>query len=232
MPQIIVLELRVQLDRYSNRWVSENFMNRKIIFFLAGILLLILAGVIFLLLMPLPGVPVQQQKKESLNSINLPTPEPANPTTTPSSTPLRTPSQPLADWEQKLDTILTAPGDTSTAARALLVAILGLPAEAQEQFIAHALNLCEDADFSRAEEIYLRLGTPPSVSEAIFNDALNRPDEVKLPLMAKTMAHPNHPMAGESRGILELYLDLEPEASPPGSWDIAVREYLQKQRGP
>jgi hypothetical protein len=101
--------------------------------------------------------------------------------------------------------------------------------EAQEQYIAHALNLCEDSDFSRAEEIYLRPGTPASVSEAIFNDSLNRPDEVKLPLMAKTMANPSHPMAGESRGILELYLDLEPGASPPGSWDIAVREYLRNQ---
>jgi hypothetical protein len=138
-------------------------------------------------------------------------------------------ASPLVPWESNLNDILTAPGDNATTARKLLEGIPGLPAEAQEQYIAHALNLCEDADFSRVEEIYLRQNTPPSVVEAIFNDALNRPDEVKLPLMAKTMALPNHPMAGEACGILELYLELEPGTTPPGSWEIAVREYLSKQ---
>jgi hypothetical protein len=135
----------------------------------------------------------------------------------------------LAAWEERLGEILAAPGDTATAARTLLAAIPGLPVEAQEQYISHALNLCEDTDFSKAEEIYLRQNTPPSVAESIFNDALNRPDEVKLALMAKTMGIPNHQMAGESRQILELYLELEPGASPSGSWEIAVREYLAKQ---
>jgi len=204
-------------------------MNRKIIFFLVGVLLLAISAVVFLLLMPLPKAPVPPPKKESLEKKPFSTPAPISSTVAPS--PLKAPAttQPLTDWEQKLDTILTAPGDTSTSARSLLAAIPSLPVEAQEQYIAHALNLCEDSDFSRAEEIYLRPGTPASVSEAIFNDSLNRPDEVKLPLMAKTMANPSHPMAGESRGILELYLDLEPGASPPGSWDIAVREYLRNQ---
>ena len=135
----------------------------------------------------------------------------------------------LATWEGNLNDILTAPGDNATTARKLLEGIPGLPAEAQEQYIAHALNLSEDADFSRVEEIYLRQNTAPSVVEAIFNDALNRPDEVKLPLMARTMAFPNHPMAGEARGVLELYLELEPGTTPLGSWEIAVREYLSKQ---
>lgn len=151
------------------------------------------------------------------------------------STPAPSPRltlEPLPGLEQQLDSILTAPGDTSSASRALLAAISGLPTKAQEQFIAHALNLCEDADYSRVEEIYLRSNTPQSVSESIFNDALDRPDELKLPLMAKTMMYPNHPMASEARGILELYLDLEPGAEPLGSWDIAVREYLKKEHEP
>ena len=142
-----------------------------------------------------------------------------------------TPS-PLTDWEQQLDSILTGHGDTSSSVRALLAAIPGLPAEAQEQYIAHALNLCEDSDFSRVEEVYFRYDTPKIVSESIFDDALNRPDEVKLLLMAKTMSYPNHPMVGEARGVLELYLDLEPGAAPLGSWDSAVREYLKKLQGP
>ena len=208
-------------------------MQKKILIAMAILLVLASASLAFLLLWPVPEPP---KPKATQPASAASTPEPSAAKAfiseyTPAPFPKITPS-PLADWEQQLDSILTAPGDTSSAARALLAAIPSLPAEAQEQYIAHALNLCQDADFSRAEEIYLRPNTPPLVSESIFNDSLNRPDEVKLPLMAKTMAYPAHPMAGEAREILELYLDLEPGAAPPGSWDIAVREYLKKQQEP
>jgi hypothetical protein len=210
-------------------------MNRRILISLSILLLLALASVAVLVLWPMPEAP----EKEPDRPVSTPSREaapaapqpPESPSAPPAPTPLATPP-PLTDWEQRLDTILTAPGDTSTASRALLAAMPGLPAEAQEQYIAHALNLCEDADFPRAEEIYLNSATPPSVAEAIFNDSLNRPDEVKLPLMAKTMNSPSHPMREEAQGILELYLELETGAAPPGSWDIAVREYLKNQQEP
>jgi hypothetical protein len=202
-------------------------MNRKLLIWAFCLVLLSAGLLVGLLWWPIP------------NSVAPPSPQRPATTPKPISTPFQNlevkprpmpePVSSLAPWETNLNDILTAPGDNSTAARKLLEAIPRLPVEAQEQYIAHALNLCEDADFSKAEEIYLRQNTPPSVAEAIFNDALNRPDEVKLPLMAKTMALPNHPMAGEARQILELYLELEPGASPSGSWEIAVREYLTKQ---
>ena len=212
-------------------------MNKKILISVAVFLLLAAASVAVLLLWPMPEPSKPDPAPPTVASTPSPVtdapratdPAPASPTPT---IPEEATPPPLTEWETRLDGILTAPGDTATAARALLAAMPGLPEEAQEQYIAHALNLCEDTDFSRAEEIYLRPGTPPSVAEAIFNDALNRSDEIKLPLMAKTMGYPNHPMAEEARGILELYLELEPDAPAPGSWDIAVREYLKKQQEP
>jgi len=208
-------------------------VHRKILIALAVLLVLAAASVAVLLLWPVPEPP-KPKPTQPVSSASIPEP-PAPKAFQSESTPAPLPQAgpaPLADWEQQLDSILTAPGDTSSAARALLAAVPGLPPEAQEQNIAHALNLCEDADFPRAEEIYMRSNTPQPVSEAIFNDALNRPDEVKLPLMAKTMNFPAHPMRGEAQGILELYLELEPGAQPPGSWDTAVREYLKKQQQP
>ena len=205
-------------------------MNRKLLIWAFCLVLLSAGLLVGLLWWPIP------------NSVAPPSPQRPATTPKPISTPFQnleakprpmpTPASSLAPWESNLNDILAAPGDNSTAARRLLEAIPGLPVEAQEQYIAHALNLCEDTDFSKAEAIYLRQNTPPSVVESIFNDALNRPDEVKLPLLAKTMGIPNHPMAGEARGILELYLALEPDAPPLGSWDIAVRDYLKKQQEP
>jgi hypothetical protein len=202
-------------------------VQKKILTTLASMLFLAASTVTVLLLWPVPEspkpkTPLRASTREPSAS------KPFQSGFTPAPSPRLT-LEPLPGWEQQLDSILAAPGDTSSASRALLATISGLPTEAQEQFIAHALNLCEDADYFRVEEIYFRSNTPQSVSESIFNDALNRPDELKLLLMAKTMMYPNHPMAGEARGVLELYLDLEPGAEPLGSWDIAVREYLKKQ---
>jgi len=133
------------------------------------------------------------------------------------------------DWVEDLDALLTSEEDNSITARKLIAALPGLPGEAQEEYVAHAVNLCEDEDFGRLEAVYLTPSTPPEVIETIFNDALNRPDVIKLPLLVKTLANPAHPMAGESREILEMYLDLEPGTPPPAGWEVGVQQYLREQ---
>jgi hypothetical protein len=134
-----------------------------------------------------------------------------------------------AAWEDRLDELLTAETDNTTTVRGLVSSMRSLPPEAQEEFVAHAVNLCEDEQFGMLAEIYYNAATPQEVSETIFNDALNRPDEIKLPLLAKTLRNPGHPLAGEAKEILEMYLDLEPGALPPVGWEQAVNEYLRQQ---
>jgi hypothetical protein len=132
-------------------------------------------------------------------------------------------------WEDRLDELLTNDTDNTTTVRGLISSMRGLPPEAQEEFVAHAVNLCEDEQFADMEKVYFDPGTAKEASETIFNDALNRPDEIKLPMLAKTIRNPAHPMAAESREILEMYLDLEPGAVPPNGWDQAVSDYIKQQ---
>jgi len=147
------------------------------------------------------------------------------------SPPLLGGSESSADvWEDRLDNIISADADNQTTVRQLLDGLQRLPVEAQEEYIAHALNLCEDEDYARVETIYLAAGTPPEVSEEIFNDVLNRPDEVKLPLLVKTLRQPAHPMAGEAREILEMYLDLDEGQAPLAGWEAAVQQYLVEEQ--
>jgi hypothetical protein len=131
-------------------------------------------------------------------------------------------------WEEKLDTILSGDGTNKETVLRLLQDFNHLPAEAQMEYIAHALNLCEDTEFGPIEAIYTQSETPAEVREQIFDDALNRPDEIKLPLMARTMATPNHPMQDEAKEILCLYLELDPQSSGSTDWNGRVRSYLQK----
>lgn len=132
-------------------------------------------------------------------------------------------------WVERLDSILTSDEDSALAARKLIATLPQLPPEAQEEYVAHAVNLCEDDEFAQLETVYLATNTPPAVVETIFDDALNRPDELKLPMLAKTLRNPSHPMAGEAREILEMYLDLEPGAAPAAGWEAAVQQYLRDE---
>jgi hypothetical protein len=141
-------------------------------------------------------------------------------------TPPQLPAHP--DWEVRLDDILGSEEDNGRVVRRLVEDLANIPLEAQSEFIAHALNLCEDEDFELLASVYLRPETPSEVKEQIFDEALNRPDETKLPLMARTMEIPNHPMAGEAKEILALYLDVDPDLPNPVNWRDSVRVYLQE----
>lgn len=203
-------------------------MNKKNLISLAVLLVLGLLGVVVILVWPIPEVAEQQPAGPDFTAAQEPMPS------TPRSAapaPLRQAiPAPLVSWEQQLEGILNAPGDTDTAVRALLETLPGLPVEAQEQYIAYALNLGRTGDFSGAAAVYQQPGTPLSVLQAIFDEALNRPDQVKLPFLAKTADFPNHPLADEARDLLQLYMDREPGTVLPGTWEITVRDYLYKNQ--
>lgn len=130
---------------------------------------------------------------------------------------------------EQLDTILGSDEANATTVGKLISALPTLPPEAQEEYVAHAANLCEDEQFGQLANLYLAASTPRAVVEMIFDDALNRPDEIKLPMLAQSLRNASHPMAAESREILEMYLDLEPGSSPSAGWDAAVQEYLRAE---
>jgi len=213
-------------------------MNPKI----AGAAILFLAAVaivaIFALL-PAPPAPAPRQaetpatESAGLAPVDPPPVAPeeitANPARLMPSGQQITASSDGDEWVERLDDLLGGDEETSATARKLIAALPTLPPEAQEEYLAHAVNLCEDSDFAQLEQIYLAANTPPPLVEMIFDDSLNRPDEVKLPMLAKTLRNPSHPMAAEAREILEMYLDLEPGSAPGSGWDAAVQEYLRAE---
>ena len=139
---------------------------------------------------------------------------------------------PVVAWEDRLDQLLTAETDNATTVRGLVSSMRQLPPEAQEQYAAHAVNLCADGQFGLLGEIYLNAQTPQAVTETIFSDLLNRPDTIKLPLLARTLRNAAHPMAGRAEEILRTYIALEPGTIPPNGWEQAVDAYLKQQSSP
>jgi hypothetical protein len=199
-------------------------MNRNIVLIGTVMLFIVLAILISMIYWPVPEEPstTRFQNPTPLQSTDSRERESLEQETS------KTSNAESATWDKHLANILAGPGDTSSAARALIAALPGLPEEAQQEYIAHALNLCGDGDFPKLEKTFLSQATPASVVEAIFNESLNRPLEIKLPLLARTLSIPSHPMFQESREILELHLELEPSANPPACWDKAVTDHLSR----
>ncbi|MFZ4484011.1 MAG: hypothetical protein ACOYOL_08540 [Chthoniobacterales bacterium] len=210
-------------------------MNQKV-----ATIALVLAAVAVLLvflLLPSPPPPAKAtvpRQASAAAAAAITSADPGSAITATSSGPLGLASAPapVVAWEDRLDQLLTAETDNATTVRGLVSSMLQLPPEAQEQYAAHAVNLCGDEQFGLLGEIYLNAQTPQAVTETIFSDLLNRPDTIKLPLLAKTLRNAAHPMAGGAEEILRTYIALEPGTIPPNGWDQAVDAYLKQQSSP
>jgi hypothetical protein len=191
---------------------------------------------VFLLLPspPPPAKPTVPRQASAAAAAAITSADPGSAITATSSGPLGLASAPapVVAWEDRLDQLLTAETDAATMVRGLVSSMRQLPPEAQEQYAAHAVNLCGDGQFGLLGEIYLNAQTPRAVTETIFSDLLNRPDEIKLPLLAKTLRNAAHPMAGRAEEILRTYISLEPGTIPPNGWEQAVDAYLKQQSSP
>ena len=195
------------------------------------------ALVLVFLLLPSPPPPAKAtapRQASAAAAAAITSADPGSAITATSSGPLGLASAPapVVAWEDRLDQLLTAETDNATTVRGLVSSMRQLPPEAQEQYAAHAVNLCGDGQFGLLGEIYLNMQTPQAVTETIFNDLLNRPDEIKLPLLAKTLRNAAHPMAGRAEEILRTYIALEPGTIPPNGWEQAVDAYLKQQSSP
>jgi len=191
---------------------------------------------VFLLLPspPPPAKPPAPRQASAAAAAAITSADPGSAITATSSGPLGLASAPAPTvaWEDRLDQLLTTETDPATTVRGLVSSMRQLPPEAQEQYAAHAVNLCGDEQFALLGEIYLNTQTPPVVTETIFSDLLNRPDEIKLPWLAKTLGNAAHPMAGKAEEILRTYIGLEPGTIPSGGWEQAVDAYLKQQSSP
>ena len=59
---------------------------------------------------------------------------------------------------------------------------------------------------------------PQSASEVLFNDLLNRPHEMLLPILSKLADMPKHPQSTQSVEILDVLFGQPPVGSNWGKW--------------
>ncbi len=116
----------------------------------------------------------------------------------------------VAAWEGLIDKLSELTG-APTAEQMVSVkeAFDSLDKNDQEDAIKTALNLLPDEQFIALYGILLDKTVNEEILDAIFSDALNRPEEIKIPLMKALVKDKTHPMYFESARILDVTGELD-----------------------
>lgn len=115
----------------------------------------------------------------------------------------------VAAWETLVDQVIEQKeAPAAEQAKKVKEAFDKLDKEDQMDGIHRSLNLFPDEQFPALYAILYDKTENPEVLDAIFSDALNRPEEIKMPLMRELRKDREHPMFFESARILDV---VEPE---------------------
>jgi hypothetical protein len=177
-----------------------------------------------------PEPPVKAAPATNRSTASLPPKLPANTTApqpaTTAVSPSVTATNTLPDWEDRLDDILGNDDEDKVKTAKLLELFPRMPEEGQEETARHLANLVEDADYAPLASILRNATYPESVLDVLLQDALNRPNELKLPLLLDVAKEPGHPKAEEARDLMELFLD-EDYGTDWARWQSEMQKWLK-----
>ena len=132
-------------------------------------------------------------------------------------------------WESQLNSILMQEIEIKEIAQKIFVILPTLPLDGQLEAAQHLVNLSGDEDYSAAEAVYFNTGLNPAVRRIVFEDLMNRPNAVRLPLLVRTLREYGHPMQSEAKENLQS-LTGQNEGNDPARWDAVVKNALEEER--
>lgn len=132
------------------------------------------------------------------------------------------------EYSLQLHDILTANDSTDDSARKLLSLMPQLNTAEQADASQHIANLLADAEFSKVTPYILNPATPREVMDVFYGDALNRSDEIKLPILVELAEKPGHPLQEEAMNILDVFLGPDYTENRPALRQLA-QKYLAEQ---
>jgi hypothetical protein len=132
----------------------------------------------------------------------------------------------VAEWESRLDEILSADTDETQKAKQMLAILPSLPEAGQVEAAQHLSNLLPDAEYAPLGKLLTEPKTPEAVLDVLMVDALNRPNSIKLPLLLEMARVPQHPKATEAKDLLELYLE-EDYGTDWNKWQAKMQQWLK-----
>jgi hypothetical protein len=133
----------------------------------------------------------------------------------------------ITNWEDHIDEILGSEVEDPIKARQMLQLFPRFPEDGQVEVAQHLSNLTADEDYAGLAQYATNTSLPESVLEVLLDDALNRPNSVKLPLLLEIARNDQHAKATDARELLELFLE-EDYGQDWARWQAKMQEWLQE----
>lgn len=129
----------------------------------------------------------------------------------------------ITNWEDRVDQILGDSTEVEEKARKMLELLPQFPEAGQIEAAQHIANLLADEDYEKFGRYLVNPKTAVEVQDIILADVLNRPNEIKLPLLLQTARTAGNAKAADAKEILELYL----EEDYGNDWDRWQQEMIK-----
>jgi hypothetical protein len=131
------------------------------------------------------------------------------------------------NWEDKIDDIVGSDDADTNKVKQLFALFPKLPPDGQEEVAQHLSNLVDDDDYGPLGELLKNAKLPEGVLDELLADVLNRPNNLKLPLLLDLASDPDHAKRDEAKDLLELYLG-EDYGSDWNAWGSHMTNWLQQ----
>ncbi len=131
------------------------------------------------------------------------------------------------DWEEKIDDIVGSDDPDTNKVAKLYALFPTLPPDGQEEVAQHLSNLVDDEDYAPLGEMLKNDKLPEGVLDELLADVLNRPNNLKLPVLLSVASDENNAKHDEAKDLLELYLG-EDYGTDWNSWGSHMTNWLQQ----
>jgi hypothetical protein len=131
------------------------------------------------------------------------------------------------NWEDKIDDIVGSDDPDTNKVKQLFALFPKLPPDGQEEVVQHLSNLVDDDAYAPLGELLKNASLPEGVLDELLADALNRPNNLKLPVLLDVASNPDNAKHDEAKDLLELYLG-EDYGSDWNAWGSHMTNWLQQ----
>jgi hypothetical protein len=131
----------------------------------------------------------------------------ATATTQPETAPAMAQQELSTNWEDHVDEILGSTDEDTNKVKRLFEMFPRLPDDGKVEVARHLSNLVSDPDYAPLGQLLQNAKEPDSVLDVLMQDAVNRPNSLKLPVLLDVAQNPDNPKSGDAKDILALYLD-------------------------
>lgn len=132
-------------------------------------------------------------------------------------------------WQTTIATINSQSDPARIVAAKLSAVLPTFPPDGQMETAQQIVKLQTDDDYTVAESLYFSPTAPEPVKRLVFEDLMNRPNALKLPILVRTVGQTGHPLHAEALDNLQLFVGRD-VGDDPLLWQSAVEAKLAHQR--